>query len=64
MRKICVLGVMTTLLLGSGCANYSNTSKGAAYGTAGGLADATATSVIFKGSQLGIMFGKAVTEQK
>ena len=27
-------------------------------------ADATATSVIFKGSQLGIMFGKAVTEQK
>ena len=30
----------------------------------GELADATATSVIFKGSQLGIMFGKAVTEQK
>ena len=30
----------------------------------GELADATATSVIFKGAQLGIMFGKAVTEQK
>ena len=30
----------------------------------GELADATATSVIFKGPQLGIMFGKAVTEQK
>ena len=26
--------------------------------------DRTGTSVIFKGSQLGIMFGKAVTEQK
>ena len=30
----------------------------------GELADATATAVIFKGSQLGAMFGKAVTEQK
>ncbi len=30
----------------------------------GELADATATAVIFKGSQLGALFGKAATEQK
>ena len=30
----------------------------------GELADATATAVIFKGSQLGAMFGNAATEQK
>lgn len=30
----------------------------------GELADSTATAVIFKGSQLGAMFGKTATEQK
>ena len=38
MKKIYVLGLSLSLLIGSGCANYSNTGKGAAYGTAGGAA--------------------------
>ena len=59
MRKICVLGVMTTLRLGSGCANYSNTSKGAAYGTAGGAAAGAILGQIIGGNTKSTLIGTA-----
>lgn len=59
MKKICTLGLIVTLLLGSGCAMQSNTGKGAAYGTAGGAAAGAILGQIIGGNTKSTLIGTA-----
>ena len=59
MKKIYVLGLSLSLLIGSGCANYSNTGKGAAYGTAGGAAAGAILGQIIGGNTKSTLIGTA-----
>ncbi len=58
MKKLCLLGLILTLVL-SGCANYSNTGKGAAYGTAGGAAAGAILGQIIGGNTKATLIGTA-----
>ena len=59
MKKLCTLGLIATLLLGSGCAMQSNTGKGAAYGTAGGAAAGAILGQIIGGNTKSTLIGTA-----
>ena len=58
MKKLFLLGLILTLALG-GCANYSNTGKGAAYGTAGGAAAGAILGQIIGGNTKSTLIGMA-----
>ena len=58
MKKLFLLGLILTLALG-GCANYSNTGKGAAYGTAGGAAAGAILGQIIGGNTKSTLIGTA-----
>ena len=57
MKKIYTLGLIVTLLLGSGCATQSNMGKGAAYGTAGGAAAGAILGQTIIGTAAGAVIG-------
>ena len=59
MKKIYTLGLIVTLLLGSGCATQSNMGKGAAYGTAGGAAAGAILGQIIGGNTKSTLIGTA-----
>ena len=59
MKKLCTLGLIATLLLGSGCAMQSNTGRGAAYGTAGGAAAGAILGQIIGGNTKSTLIGTA-----
>ncbi len=60
MKKLYTLGLIATLMLGSGCAGIqSNTGRGAAYGTAGGAAAGAILGQIIGGNTKSTLIGTA-----
>lgn len=59
MKKIYTLGLIVTLLFGSGCAMQSNMGKGATYGTAGGAAAGAILGQIIGGNTKSTLIGTA-----
>jgi len=59
MKKLYVLGLVCTLLLGSGCANMNNMGKGATYGTAGGAAAGALLGQAIGGNSKATLLGAA-----
>ena len=57
MKKITILALVATLMLGSGCAMQTNTGKGAAYGTAGGAAAGALLGQIIGGNTKATLIG-------
>ena len=58
MKKGYLVALMLALLL-TGCANYSNTGKGAAYGTAGGAAAGALLGQVIGGNTKSTLIGSA-----
>lgn len=60
MNKLYLFALIFTLCLGSGCANTSNTGKGAMYGTAGGAAAGALLGQAIGGNSKSTALGAAI----